>query len=151
MSSCMAAKGSGEPPPRKTLYLALRILFYKLAVVPLAPTASILPLFQVQKNPQIVKIKKKIKKGTLLVIKLCIRFNIISIKKEVMWAILRYASRWWGDTAVQNLVWNPLSFLLSVILGERFYVTALCKCALYCTMTFPGLYCPRALVIDYLI
>lgn len=59
----MAAKGSGEPPPRKTLYLALRILFYKLAVVPLAPTASILPLFQVQKNPQIVKIKKKIKKG----------------------------------------------------------------------------------------
>lgn len=56
----MAAKGSGEPPPRKTLYLALRILFYKLAVVASAPTANILPLFQVEKKiPQIGKKKKK--------------------------------------------------------------------------------------------
>jgi len=46
----MAAKGSGEPPPRKTLYLVLRILFYKLAVVASAATADILPLFQVEKK-----------------------------------------------------------------------------------------------------
>lgn len=58
----MAAKGSGEPPPRKTLYLALRILFYKLAVVPSAPTASILPLFQVQKKSSNCQNKKENKK-----------------------------------------------------------------------------------------
>lgn len=56
MSSCIAAKGSGEPPPRKTLYLVLRILLYKLAVVASAATANILPLFQVEKK--IFKVRK---------------------------------------------------------------------------------------------
>lgn len=46
----MAGKGSGEPPPRKTLYLVLRILLYRLAVVASAATANVLPLFQVGKK-----------------------------------------------------------------------------------------------------
>lgn len=41
----MAAKGSGEPPPRKALSLVLRILLYKFAVAASAATTNIIPLF----------------------------------------------------------------------------------------------------------
>lgn len=69
----MAAKGSGEPPPRKTLYLVLRILLYKLAVAASAATANILSLSQVEKN------NFQSDKGVadLQVSKLCLRMYII--------------------------------------------------------------------------
>jgi len=55
MSSCKAATGSGEPAPRKTLYLVLRMLFYKLAVFASTTTANMLPLFQMGVNLQVAK------------------------------------------------------------------------------------------------
>lgn len=75
----MAAKGSGEPPPRKTLYLLLRILLYKLAVVVSADTANILPLLQVENYLQSSK-----RLAVMQVSKFCIRTDRISMKKEVI-------------------------------------------------------------------
>lgn len=46
----MAAKGSGEPPPRKALSLVLRIHLYKFAVAASAATTTNISLFFKWKN-----------------------------------------------------------------------------------------------------